>query len=153
MRVICDDSKPLDRYSAFFDVMIGRERIEYQTFRGRTVPMTFNLSEPLTFASSKVTAGLQIADVVASVAALTAQAGEDAAPYREMVEPLMSGENMFADSSYLDLSKKHNFLLGLVLRELVQRAEAGVSLIDGLPEQWMAWQIAYDRDPPDGASL
>ncbi|MFI5224518.1 MAG: DUF3800 domain-containing protein, partial [Nitrospirales bacterium] len=64
--VFCDDSKPLANNPVFTAAMVGRTDKGYHTLFGERRPVTFNLLREVQFVRSVDTAGIQLADVVAS---------------------------------------------------------------------------------------
>lgn len=66
VRAICDSSKPLITQQDSFNHMVGNEKIIYNTFNHNKLPITFNLAESIVLSDSKLTHGIQIADVVAA---------------------------------------------------------------------------------------
>lgn len=66
IRAICDSSKPLLTHQDSFNKMVGNEKITYEVFNQKKIPITFNLAEPIVLSDSKITHGIQIADVIAA---------------------------------------------------------------------------------------
>ncbi|MFP1908970.1 DUF3800 domain-containing protein [Lonsdalea quercina] len=66
VRAICDSSKPLITQQDSFNKMVGNEKVIYETFNKKKIPITFNLAESIILSDSKITHGIQIADVIAA---------------------------------------------------------------------------------------
>ena len=66
LRVLCDDSKPLQELAPTLDAMVNRpEKVRVKAF-GKDRPLTFNLAQPVEFDTSLEQPGLQLADVASS---------------------------------------------------------------------------------------
>jgi len=134
LQVYCDDSKPLSEHQSHFDIMVGRTDRHYSAF-DPTVPITFNLAEPLSFVSSLDYPGIQLADVIASTAVYA---------LKNRVKPGDPGWDWLAlpnipirvlpDSGVFDLRAPASFVNTIVLRELVDRTLKGLSLFEDMPE-------------------
>lgn len=148
--VVFDDSKPLIEFRDFFDAMIGRDEIPYMTFRGRETPLVFNLAGPVAFARSDAVAGLQIADMVASISALASR--DRYTPRgREILDiclPYFNDDSVWPDIDQLRIERKANFLNSLLLLELTARAEDGDDLLAGMPGFYDFMATRFDLDPP-----
>jgi Protein of unknown function (DUF3800) len=111
LHLVLDESKPLFAWSKaikdHFPVKPGpQETGRYLEFQGRRHRMNFVLAEPIQFASSKITPGLQLADVMAAFIAhlLTGRPGKvqgellARAWEKEAIDPSC----IFPDASYID---------------------------------------------------
>jgi hypothetical protein len=136
IEVVCDDSKPLLALGDAFDVMINRpERVRLDAF-GKRRAITWNMAKPLAFASSASHPGVELADLLAGVAAAVPRsAGEPALqPLAEHVLPHMHEDCILPDFGVLDLSGKEAPVNWLVLEELASRADAGDDPLLGMEE-------------------
>jgi hypothetical protein len=134
---VCDESKPLMEQTDFFDGMIGRkdETIFIDSPTGKQ-PITFNLSGPIQFASSKLEYGIQIADTMAAAAVFAVTNDDDplAQKWRDMLPEIGRYGSVMPDFDHLDLnglSAKRN---ALVLLELHSRATKQLSVTEGMSE-------------------
>ena len=132
----CDKSKPLDDDQTIFDAMIGRTDKHY-TEQGRLkAPLTFNLREPLNLVDSKDYYGIQIADAIAGAFAYAFNESRDEDKYKlkwqKMGETHLSKTNLFPDISYLDMNNPEVQLNTILLRELLNRSQRGISLTEGM---------------------
>jgi hypothetical protein len=138
--VYCDNSKPLETHSPFFDVMVGREdRVELQMF-GKKRPYTFNLKQSIQLVDSKNYAGIQLADVLASAAArvfsasLTGKVRPIERDWLTLMEPMIMDDVIWPDFENLDLDKRGPFVNTGILIELTERCLTRQDLFEGMPE-------------------
>ncbi|WP_415195791.1 DUF3800 domain-containing protein [Psychrobacter glaciei] len=132
----CDKSKPLDDDQTIFNAMIGRTDKHY-TERGRLkASITFNLREPLNLVDSKDYYGIQIADAIAGAFAYAFNESRDEDKYKlkwqKMGETHLSKTNLFPDISYLDMTNPEVQLNTILLRELLDRSQKGMSLTENM---------------------
>ena len=140
MRVVCDESGPLSDEStiSYFNGRVGREDKPSIRLGDRQVDFGFNLAEPISFAKSHESAGIQLADVVAAAAvAAFDQRSEKWA--KDMGRRLMASGSIHPDGivpehQRLDLDLPETRLNVMILLELLRRSEEGQSLTNGLPE-------------------
>lgn len=134
---ICDESKPLMDKSDFFDGMIGRkgETIFVDSPTGKQ-PLTFNLSGPIQFASSKVTHGIQIADTLAAAAVFALTNADDplAQKWAAMLPEIGKYGSVMPDFDHLDLDDLAVKRNAVVLMELHSRATKKENLLEGMVE-------------------
>jgi hypothetical protein len=127
IEVVCDESKPLLAVDDLYYAMINRpEATEWVAFRGRKM-RTWNMSKPLYFASSKVHAGVQLADLVAGVAAAVPTAEKKPAlqPLADRVLPHLQDTCILFAPEAVDLSLDEPPVNWFVLEELAYRADIG----------------------------
>ncbi|MGF7151884.1 hypothetical protein FHS96_005552 [Sphingomonas zeicaulis] len=149
--VVMDESRPLEAFSDFFNSFVSRTETAYFEFRGRRQPLTFHLHRELRFGSSKADAGLQLADIFASFAALAAR-DRDTPRGRAILEhllPLLDEGALFPKYEMLDLSRKEMMATMCLVAELTRRAEARLSLLDGIEAYAGFIARRLDSDPPD----
>jgi len=134
---ICDESKPLMEKSDFFDGMVG--------YKGETVfvdsptgkqPLTFNLSGPVQFASSKVEHGIQIADTLAAAAVFAMTNADDpyAKKWAAMLPEIGAYGSVVPDFDQLDLDDLDVKRNAIVLMELHSRATKNENLLEDMIE-------------------
>ena len=71
LKVYCDESKPIREARDFLNVLIGREDKLYFPFGNQPSPsIVYNLAEPINLVDSRVSPGVQIADVLSSLPSL-----------------------------------------------------------------------------------
>jgi hypothetical protein len=154
LRVFCDDSKPLSEGREPFDMMIGRTDKAHVVFEGKEQSLIFNLAEPLNFASSSATPGIQIADVFSSALAYIVRepTNDLAKSWLKLLEPSLSEFSVFPDSERIDLSSKKGFINRVVLHELVIRSKARRNLFRGMPQfigrAYSYWYLHTSGDAP-----
>ena len=133
---VCDLSKPVQHSHEFFTTMIGRKDRVYSDAFGQRHPLTFNLSGPIKFADSRVTHGIQIADVVAAAAVyvISGASDEHADKWREILPAISHYGSVLPDRADVDPKDPRTQLNAVLLDELHSRARNGQSLIDGMAE-------------------
>ncbi|WP_329906061.1 DUF3800 domain-containing protein [Serratia quinivorans] len=138
VRAICDSSKPLITHQDTFNEMIGKEKIVYETFNKKKIPITFNLAEPIVLSDSKITHGIQIADVIAaaSVYVLNNKKNEEKY-YRKWLK-------LFEDEIYywqccvvptpenLDPQNSNSQLNRYILQEITERSRNSISVLNDI---------------------
>lgn len=134
---VCDTSKPLQQNQGIFDAMVGRQGEQmFSDLMGERHPMTFNLAEPLVFADSKNTHGIQLADAAAAAAvyALASPRDEHTERWRPIIARVGHYGSIIPDHDEIRLSDRRVQRNALVLLELHARAKRGQSLTDGMGE-------------------
>jgi hypothetical protein len=134
LRVTCDESGPLASSLSYFDAWLGRDDKPTISLGERTIELGFNLAAPIAFAKSYESAGIQLADVVSSLAAKAyGESRDDWA--RGVIRTLLMGGVIHPDSIMpLVLDGRKTKLNIEILAELVRRSEYGESLTAGLVE-------------------
>ena len=136
LEVFCDESQPIREARDIFDVQIGRtEKLYMRLGDLPEIPITYNLAGPINFVNSKMSSGVQIADVVSSSLAY-AYKNPDEEHSREWIHILANVPNnqIFPDTDYIDLSKEKAFVNAMVLEELMNRTIKGQNLFEGMEE-------------------
>lgn len=135
MTAICDESKPLMDKADFFDGMIGRkgEAIFVDTPTGKQ-PITYNLTGPIEFASSKVEHGIQIADTLAAAAVYMFTNVHDdlAKKWSAKFPEICRYGSVVPDFDHVDLNSMAAKRNALVLMELHTRAKTKENLLEGM---------------------
>ncbi len=134
---VCDPSKPLQQNQGIFDSMVGRQGEQmFSDLMGERHPITFNLAEPLVFADSKSTHGIQLADAAAAAAvyAFTSPRNEHTERWRSIIAEVGHYGSIIPDHDEICLSDFRAQRNALVLLELHARARRGQSLTDGMGE-------------------
>jgi hypothetical protein len=136
--VVVDDSAPLRLVRPLFDRFVGKKEQVYIEFRGVEHPYVFHLKRPITLIDSKLSAGVQLADVVASAAAYgCSQASRDEVgdQERQWLAALLPGTQqvIWPDTSRFSARSNEGFMGKFLLSELVRRSIAKEDLYDGLP--------------------
>ncbi|TRB04275.1 DUF3800 domain-containing protein [Agrobacterium tumefaciens] len=134
LKVVCDDSKPLRAQTDVLNVMINRPRISYFGGFGRQRPMTWNMSRPISFASSLSIPAIQIADVVAGVSAAVVAHADDPelACFFPVIQAHLGEECILPDMSIIDLDGDNAPVNLVVLQELARRAENWEDPLEGM---------------------
>jgi hypothetical protein len=134
--VYCDETKTLEGFWDLMKVMIGREEKIYNKFLDREQPITFNLHKQVSTVKSSDNPGVQLADVAAGAAVYALQNPADplAIEWLELLfseKPNLSIMPDFGQIDVKDISAKRNLML---LQELVDRSERGLSLTEGIDD-------------------
>jgi|SRR6478672_2054393 len=135
LEVLCDESKPLQGIKPLFDGFVGRADSFPLHGGNRIVEARLNLAEPLRFGQSHDNPTLQIADVIAGLAAQLF--GPSPPPALASLKPELERhlhENHIlpdtaADSQMSDDEKRINLI---VLRHLAARAELRADPLKGM---------------------
>ena len=85
IEVVCEDSKPLREFAGQLDVMINRPDLVHVELFGKRRPLTWNMSKPISFASSKDDVGVQLSDLIAGVAAALPGSEDDLGALGELI--------------------------------------------------------------------
>jgi hypothetical protein len=127
IEVVCDDSKPLMALAGIFDVMINRNDRPTHKLMGKTRHLTWNMSKPLTFASSAEHAGVQVADLLAGCAAATPRAAseDDLRPIASRISMHLHEDCIVPDMEVIDLANDDVAVNFFILEGLAQRADDG----------------------------
>jgi hypothetical protein len=134
---VCDLSKPLQQNQGIFNAMVGRQEAQiFSDLMGERHPITFSLAEPLVFADSKTTHGIQLADAAAAAAvyAFTSPKNEHTERWRSIVAEVGHYGSIIPDRNEIRLTDLQAQRNALVLLELHARAKRGQSLTDGMGE-------------------
>ena len=134
IEVVCDESKPLLAIGDLYNVMIDRpEPREWVAFRDRKM-RTWNMSKPVYFASSKAHAGVQLADLVAGVAAAIPNVEKEPAlqPLADRVLPHLEDTCILFAPEVVDLALDEPPVNWFILEELAYRADIGADPLFGM---------------------
>lgn len=134
---ICDPSKPLQQDQGIFETMVGRNGGQvFSDLMGERHPITFNLTEPLRFADSKTTHGIQIADAVAAAAVHVFSGAQDehAQRWRPIIGQIGHYGSIIPDRDEVNLKDRRVQRNAILLLELHCRAKERRSLIEGMSE-------------------
>jgi hypothetical protein len=131
--VYCDTSQALIHIADTMTTMIGREDKVYSSFGDKKQSITFNLSQKISLVKSSEYPGVQLADLVAgaSIFAMRNKDDNEVQKWRTYL-PGMLHLRASPDPRHLDMRAipvQRNLLL---LRELVRRSEAGISLTEDI---------------------
>ncbi|TRO89471.1 DUF3800 domain-containing protein [Glycocaulis profundi] len=135
LEVLCDESKPLQGVKPFFDHFVGREDVFPLHGGNRIVEARLNLAEPLRFGRSHDNPTLQIADVIAGLAAQLYAPIPPAGirPLKPLLERHLHEDHILpdtaADSQMSEEEKRINLV---VLRHLAGRAELQADPLKGM---------------------
>lgn len=136
LRVVCDDSKPL---KALVGPLTGDANDpgirRVREISGNDEPFGWTLAAPITFADSRGSPGLQIADLVAgTVTQLASRRVEELAGMREQIDRHIHRHSIGADFDVVQLGTRETDVNWLVLMELGERATRGIDPTFGLAE-------------------
>lgn len=134
LRVLCDDSKPLQDLAPCLDAMVNRPDKIRVRVSGKERPLTFNMARPLKFDSSIEHPGLQLADIASSafLQALTRRDETWSQPFLDEMEPHIHEDCILPDLSYMDLGTPGCAVNALILSELGERATNKDDPLDGM---------------------
>jgi Protein of unknown function (DUF3800) len=137
--VVVDDSAPLRLVRPLFDRFVGKKEQVYVELRGVQHRYMFNLTRPVTLIDSKLSAGVQLADVVASAAAWgCSQAIRDKVgdQERKWLSLLLPGTKqvIWPDMSRFSARSNEGSMGKFLLTELGHCSIAKEDLYDGLPD-------------------
>lgn len=127
IEVTCDESKPLLALSDFYDVMINRLDRPTIKLMGKTRHYAWTMSRPLSFASSSLHAGVQLADLLAgcTAAAPKVSTNQELRLIASRVGVHLHEECIMPNMDHADISNDDAAVNFLVLEELAQRADRG----------------------------
>ena len=145
--VTCDDSKPLLRQLEMFDVMIGRQDYRAVEFDGRNNQITFNLARRIELGDSRLSPGIQIADVVASAAAYALKNEETpfAQFWRSNCRATLHPNSVVPEIEEFDLSTRRGLVNAFILDEFERRSVMSQSLIANVREMLELAHAAADE--------
>lgn len=132
---VCDPSKPLQENQGIFNAMVGRQGEQmFSDLMGERHPITFSLAEPLVFADSKTTHGIQLADAAAAAAvyAFASPRDEHTDRWRSIIARVGHYGSIIPDHDEIRFRDRRVQRNALVLLELHARAKRGQSLIEGM---------------------
>ncbi len=132
LRVLCDESKPLQAVDELFAGFIDREDEPELHAGDRHIAIKANLAGPIEFGSSAQNPTLQISDLTAGAAAFALREAVDD-EYREWVWRHMHDNYVMADPMWTDPNGEAGRLGRFVLEELSRRAMAGEDPLAGMP--------------------
>ncbi|HFD0317697.1 DUF3800 domain-containing protein [Serratia marcescens] len=138
VRAICDSSKPLITHQDTFNKMIGKEKIVYETFNKKKIPITFNLAEPIVLSDSKVTHGIQIADVIAAASVYVLNNKKNKEKYYRKWLKLFEDEIYYwqccvvPTPENLDPQNSNSQLNRYILQEITERSRNSISVLNGI---------------------
>ena len=136
--VWCDKSLPLRDQKQVLDMMVGRKDKAFVTFGRRRRSYLFNLVRPIGLVESSANPGIQIADVMATTAALAFDNRQD--PWcHGLLKKLweldaIHGDCVLPEIEMVDPKRPQAVVNYMVLLELVERSRHGTSLIHGITD-------------------
>lgn len=133
LRVLCDESKPLQAVDELFAGFIDREDEPELHAGDRSISIKANLAGPIEFGSSTLNPTLQISDLAAGVAAFALRE-EVNDEYDGWVWRHMHDNYLMADSRWTDPATEPGKLGRNVLGELARRAKSGEDPLKGMPK-------------------
>jgi hypothetical protein len=139
LSVTCDESKPLRKDMTLFDTMLNRKDKLYVEFQGKKHAFSFNLKHPIVLADSKLTPGLQIADVLASAtshvwkSSYRGQLDDELRRWQSVILEHCIDDCIWPDLRDADLSNPKCFANTMILQELIDRSVRKENLFEGLP--------------------
>lgn len=137
LKVTCDESGPLQQATEIFDEWVGRNDKPSIQLGDRQIQLGFNLAAPVAFAKSHQTPGIQLADVMASVAVAAMDRTDRSVDdlRRQLFKAgMVHPDSVLPFAEYADIDHPQPKLNALILAELVRRSEHNESLTNGLME-------------------
>ena len=154
IHAVLDDSKPLTAWALaiekIFPVQPGPQvEGKYYTVEGRRHRMNFSLAEPIRFASSKVTPGLQLADVMAAFISNLLTNPADGSS-RELLKEAtkhnaIDSGSVFPDHRYVDTNDPTAKLNLALLPEIFAASTRGELIADAI--QGLAQKVMKRASP------
>jgi len=144
IEVVCDDSKPLRDLAGRFDVMINRPDTAHIDLFGKRRPLTWNMSKPISFASSDADLGIQLSDLIAGVTSAVPNGGEETSKLGERIFRHLHEDCILPDFEVLDLKGDQAPVNWLILEELASRADRGDDPLEGMD---LVFEIAKETLP------
>lgn len=138
VRAFCDSSKPLITQQDLFNNMVGNESGIYTTINNKKVPITFNLAEPIVLSDSKLTHGIQIADVVAAASIYVLNKKKSKEKYYNKWLKLFEEEIYYwqccvvPTPENLDPQNSNNHLNRYILQEIAERSRKSIPILDNI---------------------
>lgn len=131
LSVTLDDSRPLVASIDAINALGNGPLAAVPDVWADGIPFNFKLSEPVRFASSATEPGLQLADMVASLVALSMRDRntEKAQAILRLLLPLACNGNVNPDTEHIDLTTAEARFNAQLLVRLADRAEAGIPLL------------------------
>ncbi|WP_273876114.1 hypothetical protein, partial [Serratia marcescens] len=117
---------------------IGKEKIVYETFNKKKIPITFNLAEPIVLSDSKVTHGIQIADVIAAASVYVLNNKKNKEKYYRKWLKLFEDEIYYwqccvvPTPENLDPQNSNSQLNRYILQEITERSRNSISVLNGI---------------------
>lgn len=151
--VYCDNSKPIQAGKEFFRAFIGREDKAYIRLGSQPTPsVIYNLAGPINLVDSRVSPGIQIADVLSS-SLNYARNHPDAGvskTWLKLIEDVPANQ-IIPETKHIDTTQQGAFVNYLVLVELVDRSIRGLNLFEDMPEFVLGSRYLYSQGIPDAA--
>ena len=134
--VVCDDSKPLRSGKRFLEPMVGQNEFRSISVDGCEYQLSFNLFEPIRFASSTSCSGIQLADVAATSAAFALKHPfcQFSRSWFQRYSTAIHEQSVFPDHEEFDLNRERVIKNAFILEALVDRSLRKVALHENLSE-------------------
>ncbi|PZO43432.1 MAG: hypothetical protein DCF19_05685 [Pseudanabaena frigida] len=142
--VFCDQSKPLQEQSDFFNAMIGNSNQLFGDFLGKKDSLGFNLKNAINFVDSKTYYGIQIADVFAGASAFVAKSYlnerelgipvDIPADWIDNIDNSLGDYCIYPDIDYLELSNNSNKLNWILFNEIIDRPANQQPILEGIED-------------------
>jgi hypothetical protein len=143
IHLVVDESKPLAAWANavknLFPIRPGpQEPGRYLEVEGRRHRLNFALAEPVRFASSKETPGLQLADVMAALVSELLE-GRDNRPSDPLFKTAVTKDaidpsSIFPDMKYIDLTDPRARLNLALLAHMFEASTRGENIADVIPQ-------------------
>jgi Protein of unknown function (DUF3800) len=141
IHAVLDDSKPLTAWAQaiekIFPIQPGPQvKGEYYTVEGRRHRLNFSLAEPIRFASSTITPGLQLADVMAAFVSNLLANRTDPSVHHLLKEAIKHGAidsgSVFPEHKYVDPAEPQASLNLALLPEIFAASTRGEVIADAI---------------------
>jgi hypothetical protein len=139
--VFCDQSKPLQEQSDFFNAMIGNSNQLFGDFLGKK--LGFNLKNAVNFVDSKTYYGIQIADIFAGASAFVYKSYNERelgiledipADWIDNIDNSLGDYSIYPDIDYLELSNNSNKLNWILFNEIIDRTANQQPILEGIED-------------------
>ena len=155
VEVLCDESKPLLAMADFFEIWVGRNEFVPIHADNRIVQWRLNLTKPLVFGRSVDHPTLQIADVLAGLAAeiYGAPHVSPTSNLKNIMDRHLHASHMLkSQDEYFGLNEPMVHINMTVLRKLVRRAELDEDPLSGMEDAYSDAARQYYRQARRGRS-
>lgn len=146
LKVICDESKPLEAIAPHLDGSENDPAIKRaRTVMKKTEPLGWKLVEPIAFGNSKDNPAIQLADILASATyyLLTNGTTAEMQPTGERIDKVMLKDSIFPDWERVDLKQRTPAVNYVMLYHLSTLAEQGANPYAGVAEMYKEAEIAW----------
>jgi hypothetical protein len=148
LAITCDESKPLAANIPEFSGDANDPGIRRARMKNHSGNLGWRLSRPVEFANSKGYAALQLADVIAGVAAYAIRrdipVDPDVQHFRESLQPHTLAACILPDVTLLDPRQKESAVNAAILYRLADKAERSLDPLANIELDYSVAEAAWD---------